>query len=61
MLFGLASTTTIVGMLFRRRVAPVFLAASILLELGVALLQQNGVTLPQIFSHSPLSIWLYFA
>jgi hypothetical protein len=54
------SLTLVIGMLFPKKAAGVFLGVSLVGALLIALYQQSGGFLPQVFTFSPLSIWFFF-
>jgi len=61
LIFVLAAITIAVGLLFHSYIETIFLVLSILAVLGLAALQQAGLTLPRPFGYSPLSIWFFFS
>jgi diguanylate cyclase (GGDEF)-like protein/PAS domain S-box-containing protein len=60
MVFALMAVTTAVGLLFHLRIGRIILIASSLACLVFAILQQNGIRLPQVFVYSPVGVWFYF-
>jgi diguanylate cyclase (GGDEF)-like protein/PAS domain S-box-containing protein len=60
MMFALTAVTIAVGLLFKQRIGQVVMFSSILAGLIFAVLQQYAVTLPQVYSYSPLAVWFYF-
>jgi PAS domain-containing protein len=61
MFFVTVAVTIIVGLLFKARLGNLFVFASILAGLGMALLEQIGFVVPKYFTFQPVADWCIFA
>ena len=61
MLFAVFAATIIISLLFKARIGNLFVLASLLTGLGIAVLQQIGFVLPAYFSFQPIATWFLFA
>ena len=60
-LFTIAATTIIIGLLFKWQIGTWLVFLSILAGLGIAVLQENDFALPAFFFSTPLTRWFWFA
>jgi PAS domain S-box-containing protein len=61
LMFAIAATTIVAGLLCGAQAGMIFLCASLILGAGFAFLQQGGVGLPQFFVFSPIASGFIYA